>query len=203
MRTPLLVVLVPMFFVFWVIVFSRRLDAWSVAAGALAASAFALADFVRDDPPQYIRNWKRGAEGERKTERVLRPLEWAGWSVHHDVQRTGRANLDHVVRGPRGHFLLETKNVTGRARVEGDCLVVRQVDDPDEVWRYKGLAKRVKAQAAELSAQLARKSGRPHWVQGVVVIWGDFAQRFVEADRLVYIHGDCLHDWLSSSTRPR
>jgi hypothetical protein len=199
MRTPLLVVLVPMFFVFWVIVFSRRLDPWSVAAGAIAATALALADFVRGDPPQHVQNWKRGAEGERKTEKALRPLEKRGWSVRHDIERPGRANMDHVVVGPRGQFVLETKNVSGTVSVEDGCLVVRLFDDPDETWRYRALAGRVKAQAAEVSRQLRHRSGRAPWVQPVVVVWGDFAQKLVEADNVVYVHGDHLRDWLTDA----
>ncbi|MGZ4356396.1 MAG: nuclease-related domain-containing protein [Gaiellaceae bacterium] len=203
MRTPLLVVLVPMFFAFWVIVFSRKLDPWSVAAGALAATAMAFADFVRGEPPQHIQNWRRGAEGERKTERILRPLGKHGWSIRHDVQKDGRANVDHIASGPRGNFLLETKHVTGSVTVDDGCLVVRQFDDPDEVWRYKTLANRVRGQAAELSDQLSKDTGHRTWVQGVVVIWGEFPAKFVEADRLVYIHGEHLRAWLTSSRRPR
>ena len=68
MRAPLLIVVVPMALFFFFVMSSRELDAWSLAAGAVGASAVALFMFVRDDPPPHVVNWGRGAEGERKTE---------------------------------------------------------------------------------------------------------------------------------------
>jgi hypothetical protein len=201
MRGPLLHVVVPMFLFFWAVVLTRRLDRWSVAAGAMATSAIALIMFVRDDPPQHVANWKRGAEGERKTEKALRRLERKEWVVEHDVQRDGRANLDHVVRGPRGAFLLETKNLAGTIALEDGMLTARQFDDPDEVYRYASLAGRVRGQAKELSARIRSETGRPTWVTAVVVIWGHFPESYVELNNVTYIAGARLTSWLESFDR--
>jgi Nuclease-related domain len=48
-----------------------------------------------------LRNWRVGAEGERATERALRPLERSGWRVFHDVQER-YGNYDHIVVGRAG-----------------------------------------------------------------------------------------------------
>jgi hypothetical protein len=46
--------------------------------------------------------WRRGAAGERRTARLLDPLERHGWAVLHDLAVPGsRANIDHLVIGPR------------------------------------------------------------------------------------------------------
>lgn len=201
MRTPLLIVVVPMFLFFVVVVLTRKLDRWSLAAGAVAASAMAMVMFVRDDPPQHVANWKRGAEGERRTARALRPLERRGWFVEHDVQREGRANFDHVVRGPRGVFLLETKNLAGTVSFEDGVLVARQFDDPDEVYRYTSLAQRVRGQASDVSARIRAETGRREWVTGVVVIWGHFPEGSATHDKVTYISGDRLASWLESFER--
>src|SRR4051794_14212254 len=74
MRAPLLVVVVPMFLFFWAVALTRRLDKWSLAAGAVGACAVAFVMFVRDDAPKHVTNWRRGAEGERKTAKALRRL---------------------------------------------------------------------------------------------------------------------------------
>lgn len=63
------------------------------------------------------RSWRRGAEGEeavaRRLERLPRP-----WAVVHDLTVGIRgANLDHLVLGPAGVFVLNTKNLTGRLTV--------------------------------------------------------------------------------------
>jgi hypothetical protein len=201
MRTPLLIVVVPMLLVFFGIVGTRKLDAWSVAAGTLAASAVALIIFVRDDPPPHVANWRRGAEGERRTEKALRPLERNGWTVEHDIQRDERANLDHVVSGPPGAFLLETKNLTGTITFEDGVLVSRQFDDPDEVYRYVTVAPRVRGQAREVSARIREETGRRTWVTSVVVVWGYFLETHVQHEDVHYIAGNRLRAWLESLPR--
>jgi hypothetical protein len=198
LRTPLLIVVVPMFVSFWAILLTRKLDPWSLAAGALMTSAVSLFTFFRDDPPQHVVNWRRGAEGERKTERALRGLERKGWTVEHDIQRDRQANLDHVLRGPPGVFLLETKNLAGTITFEDGVLVARQFDDPDEVYRYRSLAPRLRGQAKELSARIRAETGRGVWVIAVTVVWGHFPPGRIDYENVVYIHGDQLADWLRS-----
>jgi hypothetical protein len=177
---------------------TRKLDFWSVAVGAAMASGIAVAMSVRDTAPHHVRKWKQGAEGERRTEKALRPLERKGWTVEHDVQRDGRANLDHVLKGPPGVFLLETKNLAGTITFEGGVLVSRQWDDPEEVYRHTALPVRLERQAKELSARLRAETRRRTWVKQTVVVWGDFPAGLVEHGDAVYVRGDRLVDWLSS-----
>jgi hypothetical protein len=62
--------------------------------------------------------WRRGARGERATARRLRRLQRAGWTVFHDVALQGsRANLDHLLIGPGGVFVIDSKYYRGRIRV--------------------------------------------------------------------------------------
>jgi len=55
--------------------------------------------------------WERGAEVEERTAEALAALP-PGWVVLHEVAWPGRryANIDHVVVGPGGVFVIETKN---------------------------------------------------------------------------------------------
>jgi hypothetical protein len=65
--------------------------------------------------------WRRGARGERATARRLRRLQRAGWTVFHDVALQGsRANLDHLLIGPGGVFLVDSKFYRGRIRIGRD-----------------------------------------------------------------------------------
>ena len=136
-RWPLLIVVVPIFAFGIGVMLTHEIDRWSLAAGAAIAVGIAFCMYTLDDPPQNVQKWKRGAEGERKTEKALKSLERQGWTIEHDVQREGKANLDHVATGPSGVFLLETKNLAGTISVEEGVLVARQFDDPDEVFRYR------------------------------------------------------------------
>lgn len=52
--------------------------------------------------------WIRGAEAEASVGETLEELGRQGFVVMHDIQ-TGGANLDHVVSGPSGVFVVETK----------------------------------------------------------------------------------------------
>jgi hypothetical protein len=60
------------------------------------------------------RAWRDGARGERATARLLRRLG-RGHTVFHDVAIPGTpANADHVVIGPAGVVLVDSKRYTGR-----------------------------------------------------------------------------------------
>ena len=65
----------------------------------------------------------KGADGEARTAKALSRLG-RDWVVLHDVQWPGRrlANIDHVVVGPGGIFVIDTKNWAGKLSVEGDVL---------------------------------------------------------------------------------
>jgi Nuclease-related domain len=64
--------------------------------------------------------WRRGAAGERRTARLLDPLERHGWIVLHDLAVPGsRANIDHLVIGPGGVFVVDSKQYRSRLRLDG------------------------------------------------------------------------------------
>lgn len=67
--------------------------------------------------------WERGAEGESVVGEKLDGLP-AGWIVLHDRPWPGRerANLDHVVIGPAGVFVIDAKNWAGSVTLNGSVL---------------------------------------------------------------------------------
>lgn len=67
--------------------------------------------------------WEQGADGERATAAVLERLP-SGWHVRHDVPWPGRtyANVDHVVVGPGGLFVIDSKKWTGEVVVRNGVL---------------------------------------------------------------------------------
>jgi Nuclease-related domain len=73
----------------------------------------------------HVDSWLKGAVGE---EIVARTLEELGpdYVVMHDVRAPRkRANIDHVVVGPTGIFVIETKHVAGPVTLAGTELRVR------------------------------------------------------------------------------
>jgi hypothetical protein len=64
------------------------------------------------------------AAGERRTARLLAPLERRGWAVLHDLAIPGSpANIDHLVIGPGGVLIIDTKQYRGRLRFDPNGLV--------------------------------------------------------------------------------
>jgi len=174
---------------FWIFQPHRAVHMSLLLGGMLLGCLVALAAFR----PWWIEKWRAGAEAERATERLLAPLTAEGWHAVHDID-TGRGNLDHVVVGPGGVYLLETKARHGRTRFEGDRLVVRRADDPvEESWDDQA-AHRTRARAAALRQALGRANVR--WVNAVIVLHGDFEAGVAEGENITALHADRLADWL-------
>ena len=64
--------------------------------------------------------WSAGADGEEQVADALTGLEQLGWVLMHDVAWPGRprANLDHVLVGPGGVLVVDTKNWSGTVTVD-------------------------------------------------------------------------------------
>jgi hypothetical protein len=67
--------------------------------------------------------FEQGADGEAETARVLTSLG-SDWVALHDVRWPGRrlANVDHVLVGPGGVFVIDSKNWSGRITMNGGHL---------------------------------------------------------------------------------
>jgi hypothetical protein len=89
----------------------------SLVVGGLAAEVAGWG--LRFRPSPEASAWRRGAAGERRTARLLGPLERQGWAVLHDLAIPGsRANLDHLMIGPAGVFVIDSKQYRGRLQLD-------------------------------------------------------------------------------------
>jgi hypothetical protein len=76
--------------------------------GAAGQSAKDMAAVIRD--PGGAARWLAGANGEKATALWLRPLIYRGWVILHDRSIPGmRANVDHILIGPGGLFVVDSK----------------------------------------------------------------------------------------------
>jgi len=67
------------------------------------------------DEPQTVRAWKQGAVGEQALGAALDQLRSEGLGVLQDRRIPGtRANIDHLVVGPAGVFVIDAKRYTGK-----------------------------------------------------------------------------------------
>ena len=191
--------------------FIVALVCWSVILGSLVAAqhwptlgwvfglfggaALAFWLFARLSPPAWIENWQVGAWGEQSTAKALRELEQEGWIVLHDLP-AGRGNVDHVVVGPPGVYLLDSKRLGGSVSVDDKGVTVRRLDDPDLSYQHTGSGHLLNL-ARQTHDRVLARSRIKTWVTPVMVLWAEFPQRVAE-DRCVYVHGDELVVWLRS-----
>jgi hypothetical protein len=90
---------------------------FGLVVGMLAAMAAGWGLRFRPSPDAIA--WRRGAAGERRTARLLDPLERQGWAVLHDLAiPDSRANIDHLVIGPGGVFVIDSKQYRGRLQLD-------------------------------------------------------------------------------------
>lgn len=84
---------------------------WASSGVGLLATWWSLRS--QPDPER----WLRGAAGERATAAVLDRLPTRTWAVLHDRRIPGsRANVDHLLIGPSGVWVLDTKTTRARVR---------------------------------------------------------------------------------------
>jgi hypothetical protein len=134
--------------------------------------------------------WMWGAVGEQQTAAVLEKLG-DEWLAVHDVPRR-RGNWDHILVGPSGIFVLDSKHLSRPASVSADAL---------RCGRLKFEGRTFRGAAIGLKEALEGLGLRPPYVHAVAVVWGDFAQRRWEEENVAYVHGADLVDWLRE--RPR
>jgi hypothetical protein len=93
-------------------------------AGLLGLAVAALLGWrLRFRVSEQARTWQRGAQGERRTARLLDRLTRDGYVVFHDLAVPGSpANVDHLVIGPTGLFVIDSKQWTGTVHQGADGL---------------------------------------------------------------------------------
>jgi hypothetical protein len=93
-------------------------------AGLVGLAAAVLVGWrLRFRPSEQVTTWQRGAAGERRTARLLDRLTRDGFVVFHDLAIPGSsANVDHLVIGPSGVFVIDSKQWTGSVHQGADGL---------------------------------------------------------------------------------
>lgn len=138
----------------------------------------------------------KGNEGEHAVAALLDVLDGAGWVVLNDRYKSARspANLDHVVVGPAGVFVIDAKNWSGRIALDDRGLACRG-------WR-KDEELRSAGADAELVRQLAEPVAPGLPVTGVLAFVQDPGLVApVDHGGAVLLHAPQLLTWLTSLPR--
>lgn len=169
--------------------------------GFAAGMALTMIVAFEDSPPSHIERWREGADGERATAKALRPLVKSGWTLINDID-IGRGNLDHVLVGPAGVFVLDTKRLRGRLSVAEGVLSVRWIEDPEDGYENPRLAPCMRRRAVDLAERLGEEGVLGVWVQPVIVLWGAFEQRSWQSGYVGWVAGKHLASVLAARPRP-
>jgi hypothetical protein len=164
-------------------------------AGLLAGMALCFNLSARLNPPTWIEQWQSGAFGEQRTARELSKLG-DDWLVVHDLQRRNGANIDHVLVGPPGVYLLDSKNIGTEVRIDRDELTALRPDGRQR-YRERTMANKARGAAAALSRALTTAESRC-WVNAVLVVWGDMPEPHVASTNLDWVAGAELVNWLNN-----
>lgn len=122
--------------------------------------------------PKYGR-YMGGSEGEKRVTRVLRDSLDDDYFLINDLQlfdRGRKGNIDHVVVGPNGVFVIETKNLRGKIFASEDYWQGTNGKSPSKQARDN--ANRV---YHAIKASESFRTGKP-WVHGIVVFTNRAAQ---------------------------
>ena len=183
----------PIVVAFAVGITTRHVVAFS--AGLIAGAFYAMWIIFREMAPRYVEVWRDGGEGERMTEKALKPLKEPDWHVFHEIQN-GHGNYDHIVVGGGGVYLLDSKNLQGVLTIKRGTPHLARRHDPDgDVVFYK-MRTQALANAKRLKEDIERRTGLHPWVQTVLVFWSEFPEGLVQEGKCIFIEGSRICEWL-------
>jgi len=103
--------------------------------------------------------------GERRVAEALRSLDDSYYVLHDVVLDPKAGNIDHILTGPSGVFILETKNYSGEMVCEGDSWFREHTS---REWPIKSISIQAKRNASILGGFL-QSEGISRWVRPVLV----------------------------------
>ena len=152
--------------------FSRKsFLVWIALAGMLVLGGIFIwlkrkIDLWVDKELREVRYWRRGAEGEKVVAEILETQLSDEYHVFHDVRFPGRkSNIDHIVVGPSGVFILNTKNWRGTVGWDTEGKTLLWNGEPDR-WNS---AKGAMADALDVHDKLRALLNRDVFVRAILV----------------------------------
>ena len=160
-------------------------------AGVIVGGALAIALWVWDEPPTYVERWRQGRDGERATAKQLRKLRRRGWCDRHDLADE-YGNLDQLIVGPDGVFLLDSKNLWGTFAVSCGVLSCSHPDGPRSDYSMPRLPRSLCAASRSVDSVLKNSLGWIVDMRPVVVLWANFPAGEAVVDGVAIVRGDLL-----------
>lgn len=119
--------------------------------------------------------YRRGYEGEKSVARILSSTLGGEYSLINDVSiHDGYGNIDHIVLGPNGIFVIETKNYAGKIICDGDNWSSQRNGKFNRLMHYDlgSPSKQAKRNATRVKRVIESNAifkSKNIWVNGVLV----------------------------------
>jgi hypothetical protein len=129
---------------------------------------------------RIAQDYRLGLRGEQAVAEALNDAADCGFRAFHDLQTDKLGNIDHVVAGPRGVFLIETKARRRRKsrNRQPEHVVAYDGKTLQFPWGYDAEAvPQAERNARWLSNYLTKKTGENVAVQPLVVLPGWFVEQ--------------------------
>jgi hypothetical protein len=144
---------------------------------------------------------RSGLEGERMLPKYLAPLDDRFYLINH-VKLAGMIDedIDHILMGPPGIFVIETKNHRGYVSCEGDSWEYTKISGGG--WTRDGHIKspslQAKGNARRLREYLKKKHGNSPWVEAVVAFTHPEAEIDASNPTVAVLHGREVSEYVQS-----
>jgi hypothetical protein len=140
-----------------------------------------------------------GKIGEEQTEEAVlgRRRRWNGWRVINGLYFRGHGDIDHVLVGPGGVFVFESKWTSVPWKVDKEGIIGTEGRDP-----------LIQARHGALKIERMLRFGPERFdvtVHPVVILWGpgapQMSQGWAEVDGVLIAEGRCRRKWIRQLNR--
>lgn len=148
-----------------------------------------------------IQSWAVTTEGRHRTGLALRSLDGAAWRIARHIRLPDGSQADHLVTGPTGAYLLDSRAWRGVVTVDHKGATITPAGRPEAAWTARGQHSSLAPAAAALGRVSSAAGDRLPTPRAVVVVWATFPERLALSGGITYVAGDHLVEWLSDQAR--
>ena len=163
---------------------------------------FVLAVFSFLTIPFYEKRttWIAGAEGEEKVAEHLSLLDDEYYVIHDVVLPEMTGNIDHIVLGLNGIFVIETKNHNGLITCYGDSWTRHKIGRRGTGYRGRigNPSKQVKRKAVLLGQFIKDRFGIDLFINGIVVFSNEEARLKINNPTVAVLKPRELYNFIQS-----
>jgi len=173
----------------------------------VGSAIFVLFGYLFQEKIMKARIWRSGLKGQNLIEQFLSPLDDKYHLINNLSLPFKNCDIDHLLIGPKGVFLIETKHYKGEISCIGDSWRYQKVGKNGGI--YKGYinnpSRQLKRNVWEMKTFLDKKSKKlfnetqfPFWIQGMVVFTNEEAQINIKEETVKVLKVSSLLPYIRS-----